>query len=215
MTRKQTPSPTRPAKPWGSVHGRFQGLHLDHEEYILEAMSRCRHLFVGIARPDRQRRVHRDSPPHRADPANNPFSYYEREQMIRGCLLGAGYQESDFSVHPFPIDQPERIAEYLPPPGEISLYVTAYSDWSRTKADILSRLGWRVELLTKSQPDRRATGEELRQRLQTGSDISKLVSPGVLAAIRRLNLDQKLSGQTGPAPDIGVAGRPGKTSRPV
>ena len=39
-------------KPYGSVHGCFQGVHLDHEEYILRSMAKCAHLFVGLALPN-------------------------------------------------------------------------------------------------------------------------------------------------------------------
>ena len=137
-------------------------------------MSRCAHLFVGIVLPDTANPKHQASPTHRYDPANNPFSYYERTQMVRGCLIGAGYQENDFTVHPFPIDRPELISNYLPAQAEISLYVTVYSDWSRHKAQLLAQLGYRVELFDKNPGARRATGTELRNCLRTGADFSKI-----------------------------------------
>ncbi len=106
-----------PAKPYGAVHGRFQGLHLDHEEYILRAMSCCAYLFVGIVTAGNIRSKNQASPAHRFEPNNNPFSYYERSQLVRGCLIGAGYGENDFTTHPFPIDQPNLIPNYLPLPN--------------------------------------------------------------------------------------------------
>ena len=80
-------------KPYGSVHGRFQGLHLDHEEYILRLMAKYAHLFVGLALPN-PNGLSKESPQSRRhDPANNPFSYYERTQMLRGCMRN----KEDFS----------------------------------------------------------------------------------------------------------------------
>lgn len=64
-------------KPYGSVHGRFQGVHLDHEEYILRLMAKCAHLFIGLALPNTSGLSKESPQSRRHDPANNPFSYYE------------------------------------------------------------------------------------------------------------------------------------------
>ena len=107
--------------------------------------------------------------------------------------MGAGYQEDKFTVHPFPIDQPKQLSNYLPPPTEISLYLTVYSDWSQQKADLLGQLGYQIKIFNKDPGVRRATGTELRNRLRAGADFTDLVSPGVATAIKQLGLDQKLA----------------------
>lgn len=183
----------------GSVHGRFQGVHLDHEKYILEAKSRCTHLFVGLVSPLADSAQNQASPARRYDPDNNPFSYLERCMMIRACLLGAGWRDADYTIHPFPIDQPRLIPGYLPPPAEIKLYLNVYSDWSHHKAQVLEQLGYQVELLNQDLKNRQATGSELRRRLRNGDDFGELVSPEVAAVIGRLNLQSKLGGQSPPA----------------
>ena len=39
----------------GVIHGRFQGLHLAHMEYLLAGKSRCRFMYIGITNPDLRR----------------------------------------------------------------------------------------------------------------------------------------------------------------
>ena len=34
------------------IHGRFQGLHIGHMEYLLEGKKRCDFLYIGITNPD-------------------------------------------------------------------------------------------------------------------------------------------------------------------
>ncbi len=38
----------------GAVQGRFQGLHIGHMEFLLEAKKRCRFLFIGVSNYDKQ-----------------------------------------------------------------------------------------------------------------------------------------------------------------
>ena len=183
-------------KPYGSVHGRFQGVHLDHEEYILRSMAKCAHLFVGLALPN-PNGLSKESPQSRRhDPTNNPFSYYERTQMLRGCLLGAGYRDSDFTIHPFPIDQMESVSNYLPAIADMTLFVTVYSDWSRQKAQTFRQHGYKVETFSKDPMKRQATGSELRRCMRNKEDFSSLVSPSVKQVIEQLGLDRKLAEQS-------------------
>ena len=118
----------------GSVNGRFQGLHLGHEEYILAAKQRCDYLYIGLAMPDPNDRSGKVVDAHRHDLRNNPFSFHERAELIRACLLGAGHSDSEFTVRPFPIDDLAGVSNYLPDRSEVRLFVTIYDSWGEHKA---------------------------------------------------------------------------------
>jgi len=70
-----------------SVHGRFQVLHNDHLEYILEAKKRCQHLWIGITKYD----IDHLNPlgRHRERPESNPLT------LMRGLM------RQSFHLSPF------------------------------------------------------------------------------------------------------------------
>ena len=74
----------------GVIHGRFQGLHLGHMEYLLAGAARCRHLLVGITNLSRTGTGGADSCP--SGRMDNPFTYYERMAMVRDSLMDAGLE---------------------------------------------------------------------------------------------------------------------------
>src|SRR5687767_809718 len=93
----------------GTIHGRFQILHNGHLEYALQAMELCDFLIVGITNPDVNLTKSDSTHPNRAKTENNPYTYYERLEMIRESLLGVGIKRGDFEIVPFPINYPELI----------------------------------------------------------------------------------------------------------
>ncbi len=67
----------------GVIHGRFQGLHLGHMEYLMAGFQRCEHLFIAITNFD----IESEKPKNEANPTrtsknSNPFSYFHRYMMI-------------------------------------------------------------------------------------------------------------------------------------
>ena len=67
----------------GVVHGRFQILHNDHIKYLMAGKSKCRHLIVGITNPDPTLTRKDTADPARSLSDANPFTYYERYQMVK------------------------------------------------------------------------------------------------------------------------------------
>ena len=110
--------------------------------------------------------------------------------------MGAGYQDSDFTIHSFPIDQMESVSNYLPVIADITLFVTIYSDWSRQKAQASRQHGYNVETFSKDPRKQQATGSELRRCMRNKEDFSRLVSPSVKQVIEQLGLDRKLVEQS-------------------
>ena len=120
----------------GVVHGRFQGLHLKHMEYLLAAKMRCRLLYVGITHPDIFA-CPAASPldVHGTLVRDNPLAYIERYEMIRDSLLEFGVKREEFEIIPFPVDRPDVLAQYAPADAVVEMVAdTKHAVALRTKA---------------------------------------------------------------------------------
>lgn len=146
----------------GVVHGRFQGLHLKHMEYLLAAKMRCRLLYVGITHPDIFA-CPAASPldVHGTLVRDNPLAYIERYEMIRDSLLEFGVKREEFEIIPFPVDRPDVLAQYAP--ADAVYYMSICGEWDREKEKILSSLGLKTEILWERNAEEKGiTGTELR-----------------------------------------------------
>lgn len=65
--------------------------------------------------------------------------------MIKIALLAENIPLEDFSIVPFPIDEPSRIENFLSI-DEI-FFLTIYDDWGRKKLRTLKEPGFKVEVL--------------------------------------------------------------------
>lgn len=174
----------------GSVHGRFQLPHLGHQEYIQAAIERCEFLWIGIARPDIQENLPCDIAKHREERESNPLTYFERLCIIREMLLDLGIGQNQFNFVPFPIDQPERLRDFL----DISVvcFTTIYDDWNRHKINVLKEVGYEVEVLWERN-HKQYTGQIIRDSISIGtSDWEQMVPAATVNAVRNLNLRQRL-----------------------
>ena len=180
----------------GVIHGRFQGLHLGHMEYLLAGAQRCEHLLVGVTNFDPALAPADLAPAHRAR-EDNPFTYYDRMVMIRDSLTEAGVDRSRFDIIPFPVEYPEHIANFAPP--EAVYYMTIYDQWGRHKYQVLRELGLRVEIMwVRSDSQRLTSGTEVRRLIAAGEPWEHLVPPAVYRYITRRGLDHRLR----PAPTL-------------
>src|SRR5439155_14684145 len=120
--------------------GRFQPLHLGHLEYLEAARARCDRVVIGITSPDPSRLVSDDADRQRSLPESNPFSYFDRLEMISASLLEQGWPMDDFLLVPADVNRPESLAAYLPPPTVSKVFLTVYDDWAARKSDLMSAL---------------------------------------------------------------------------
>ena len=163
----------------GVIHGRFQGLHLGHMEYLLAGAARCQHLIVGITNYDPSL----TQPAaleglHRAREDANPFTFYERMVMIRDSLTEAGLDRSTFDIVPFPIEFPAQIRNFAPP--EAVYYMTIYDPWGEHKRQVLTGLGLQVEVMwVRDDSQRLTSGTQVRQLIAQGEPWEHLVPPAV------------------------------------
>lgn len=172
----------------GVIHGRFQGLHWGHIEYLLAGMKRCKHLIIGITNFDiTEEKPENDANPTRANTRSNPFSYYHRYMMIKNSLIENGISQDKFDIVPFPIEFPEKISNYVP--TDATFYVTIYDKWGEKKLSILKSLGLKTDVMwVRTNADRFSSGTEVREAIRSGKRWKHLVPNAVYKYITENNL---------------------------
>ncbi|HEX2293338.1 MAG TPA: adenylyltransferase/cytidyltransferase family protein [Gaiellaceae bacterium] len=165
------------------VHGRFQPFHNGHVEYLSGAAERSEEVFVGITNPDPARIRPEPADPLRHLPESNPWSYVERMLMVKAAALDLGLDLARVHVIPFPVNEPELWAAYVP--EGVTQYIRLFSAWGGTKLDRMRAAGYEVVVLDEGA-DKELSGAEVREALRTGGDWESLVPPGVAQVIRGL-----------------------------
>jgi nicotinamide-nucleotide adenylyltransferase len=167
----------------GMIHGRFQPFHNGHLEYMRGAADRCDELFVGITNPDPARVKPEASDPARHLPESNPWTYPERLLMVKAAAGDLGLELERVHVIPFPVNEPELWAAYVP--AGLTQYLRLFSDWGGEKLERLRAAGYRVVILDDGA-DKEVSGSEVRSALRAGDEWEHLVPPGVAEVIRSL-----------------------------
>lgn len=176
----------------GVVHGRFQGLHLKHMEYLLAAKMRCRLLYVGITHPDIFA-CPAASPldVHGTLVRDNPLAYIERYEMIRDSLLEFGVKREEFEIIPFPVDRPDVLAQYAP--ADAVYYMSICSEWDREKEKILSSLGLKTEILWERDAEEKGiTGTELRALIAGDGSWRQYMPKAAAEYLTEHGLDERI-----------------------
>ena len=168
---------------WGCVHGRFQPFHNGHLEYVLRARERCERLIIGITATNSTIVRKENAIPHRHEPASNPFTYFERLQMIQDTLLAEGLNPSAFVIVPFPIQDLGLIGHYVPK-GTVQ-FVRVYSSWEEEKARRLRDEGFPVVVLDPGE-EKKVSGSEVRRLMREGLPWEHLVPRGAAEVVRWL-----------------------------
>jgi cytidyltransferase-like protein len=174
----------------GSVHGRFQPFHRGHAEYVSAAAARCDFLWVGVTQPEVTRLQGDPSQPaHRYHPQDNPLTYWERVRVIEASVREFIARER-FVVVPFPIERPEVLNNYLPVAA--TAFTTVYDEWNRRKIELLTSLGYTVEVLWERE-HKAFAGSEVRRRMALGDDSwSELVPTAAVYQLNELGLPERL-----------------------
>jgi nicotinamide-nucleotide adenylyltransferase len=162
------------------IHGRFQPFHNGHLEYLRGAAAQSEEIFVGITNPDPSRIKEEASDPLRHLPESNPFSYVERLLMVKAVAEDEGIRAH---VIPFPVNEPELWAAYVP--EGVTQYLRLFSEWGGTKLDRMREAGYEVVILDEGA-DKELSGADVRAAIREGRDWEALVPPGVARVIRSL-----------------------------
>jgi cytidyltransferase-like protein len=164
----------------GMIHGRFQPFHNGHLEYLRGAAARSDVVFVGITNPDPWRVKEEPTDPLRHLPESNPFTYTERLLMIEAV---AADERIPAHVIPFPVNEPELWAAYVP--EGVTQYLRLFSEWGGTKLERMRDAGYDVVILDEGA-EKQISGSDVRGAIRAGRDWSSLVPPGVARVIRSL-----------------------------
>jgi len=165
---------------WTVVHGRFQPFHLGHLEYLGLAMQRSRYVVVGITNPALGRLVTETASGHRHRQDANPYTYFERAEMVTSSVPEAlGYAGHVVRVVPFDVSDPAVWPDFLP--GGAAHLVTVNEAWDEEKCRRFRAAGHTVEVVGGNPA--RVTATEVRRRMAAGGDWRALVPRGTAAVI--------------------------------
>lgn len=129
----------------GCIHGRFQPVHREHEEYIFAAYDKCDHLIIGITQYKSSAPVDCAQDPHRSKRFSNPLTYEERVCLIRRLFEDRALPADTYSFSPFPIDEPEIMHKFIG--KDVKCFTTLVEDWNTEKITRLKSLGYDVDVL--------------------------------------------------------------------
>jgi cytidyltransferase-like protein len=165
------------------IHGRFQPVHLGHQEYLRSAAELSDEVFVGITNPDPARIKPESADPLRHLPESNPWSYAERLLMVKAAAVDLGLELARVHVIPFPVNEPELWPAYVP--DGVTQYIRLFSEWGGTKLDRFRAAGYDVVVLDEGV-EKEVSGADVRAALREGGDWESLVPPSVARVIRSL-----------------------------
>jgi cytidyltransferase-like protein len=168
---------------YGCVHGRFQPFHKGHFEYLEAARAQCDQLIVGITQYE-QNLVDPESPEHRVRDAENPFSYWERCQIIWSIIDAAAIPRKKMDIVPFPIHAPANVRSYVP--AECIMFTTIFDEWNRRKVMRLEGVGFRVVVLWE-RAQKEFEGRIVRQAFKVNrAEAQGMVPAGAFETICKL-----------------------------
>lgn len=177
--------------PVGVIHGRFQILHLDHLKYLLSGKERCEHLVVGVTNPDPSLTKEDAADVRRSAAASNPLTYFERYQLVRAALLGAGLGHEDFSVVPLPVNTPELYRHYVP--MDATFFLSIYDDWGRRKLELFRSLGLQTEILRQVSPEEKGlSSTDARRAMAEGRPWEQLVPAAVAGLLKAWDIPGRI-----------------------
>lgn len=176
----------------GVIHGRFQCLHNEHMKYLLEGMKRCDYLIIGITNFDKSDVKDANiNDLNRFLDSSNPFTYYERMEMIRDSMIEFGVNKEKFDIVPFPIENPEKIKNYVP--TDAVFFMTIYDQWGEYKFITLNELGFNVEIMWKKNiSEKNISGSMIRKLIREGEKWEHLVPKSVYDYIIKNNLIERI-----------------------
>ncbi|MBD1893205.1 nicotinate-nucleotide adenylyltransferase [Coleofasciculus sp. FACHB-129] len=169
----------------GMIHGRFQPFHKEHLQYLLSALERCEHCVVGITNPEPSEFNEEVTSGHRHLPASNPYTYFQRAEMIRRSLIAERIEINKISFVPFHIFDTSKWYFYLPKPNSTVQYVRLFSSWERKKVGLFYAYGFQVEILDEGAV-KNIEATQVRQLMEVGGDWKKLVPDGTIQVIEMI-----------------------------
>lgn len=172
-------------EPLACVTGRFQPVHADHLRLFRRALAGADRLVVAVTNPDPGARRAEPASDHRHRADANPFTYFERVELLVSALADDLGPERGAQVRfvPFDLARPEHWAHYVP--LSAVQYVGVYGPWEREKAQRLAAGGYRV-VQVPGDPSGRRTSTAIRAAVRSGQDWERLVPAATVPPLRAL-----------------------------
>jgi nicotinamide mononucleotide adenylyltransferase len=159
---------------YNMVHGRFQGFHNEHLDYVLSHYGE-KHLIIGITNPEPSEFKFVKNSPHRHNQKDNPFTYFERMTMIQKSLYRENIDMNYISITPFHLWTKDKWNLYLPNPNEITQHVRIFSDWEKEKVKMFEEEGFIVKTYKKIKT---MEAQIVRKRIRNNENWQELVPNG-------------------------------------
>ncbi len=163
------------------VTGRFQPVHGDHLRLFQLALGSCDRLVIGVTNPDPGTLRAETGSDHRHLGAANPFTFYERLELLTAALGPA--LAGRVLIVPFDLGRPAHWPSYVP--LHAVQYVGVYGPWEREKARRLATGGYEVVEVPGDERTRR-TSTAIRAALRAGTGWQALVPPATVAPLTAL-----------------------------
>ena len=175
----------------GVICGRFQPFHLGHAELLCSVKARCRKLLVGITNPDSESWVESAGAPHRHLEESNPFTYFERMEMIRAALPELGIVDNEVAFVPFPLLNPQLLKFYVP--KEACIFVAIYKPWGAARFERIRSEGFKVEILSqRTESERITSGSQIRAAICNKESWRQFVPKSTAQVIEAIILRRQL-----------------------
>ncbi len=164
------------------IHGRFQPFHLGHLDYLKTALSRCEHLIIGITNPDPAEFVEEKTSSHRHVAESNPYTYFQRQQMIKECLIDLEVDLNKISFIPFYLFNEEKWKYFIPNPENLIMLMRIYTEWEEKKIKRFENYGIKVEVLEK-YPVKTHEGIHVRRMMKNNEDYKSQLPKGTIRVL--------------------------------
>jgi nicotinamide mononucleotide adenylyltransferase len=128
--------------------------------------------------------------PHRQEGKNNPFTYFERAEIITNALLDTGLVQSQFDILPFPIETHDTLPDFLP--TSIPIFTTVYDEWNLHKVEVLKKIGYEVIVLWE-ETVKLFDGMQIRELIYKGDQSWRSkVPPATIKAVEKYRIRERL-----------------------
>jgi nicotinamide mononucleotide adenylyltransferase len=103
--------------------------------------------------------------------------------MAKAAASDLGLDPAAVHVIPFPVNEPELWAAYVP--DDVTQYLRLFSDWGGTKLERLRAAGYEVVVLDEGS-EKEISGADVRTALREGGDWESLVPRGVAEVLHTI-----------------------------
>ena len=166
----------------GCVHGRFQPFHNGHLEYVSGAFRKANFLYIGITN-FRLAESDPGSPDHRYVKEDNPFTYWQRAELIRATLTAEGVDRDRYLIVPFPIVEPSEIENFVP--KNAVMFTTIYERWNIEKIRRIRQYGYAVCILWRRRT-KLYEGRKVREIMRSNlNQLDMQMHPSAVPLLKR------------------------------